>query len=149
MKRETPASGATLLTIVFLPLSYLILGVGQAVFGRSGLPLSPVVATVGIAVLWTLTIYKERQLQARDAHWKDHNDRWVWYLQLLVAVTILAPVIVGALWPLSVLNDLGPAAAAGLSAAPTVVLIAVVAINRYRFLRRHPEECDAGIPETP
>ncbi|MCU1617530.1 MAG: hypothetical protein JWO98_5070 [Frankiales bacterium] len=150
MNGQAPASGATLVTLGFLPLSYLILGVGQAVLGRPGFPLSPLVAAVGLAALLTLTGYKERRLKSRDPHWKDHNDGWVRYLQVLTAVTILGPVIVGAVWPLSVLKGLGPWGAAGLSAVPTVALLAVVMVNRYRFLRSHPEECSvSGAPKRP
>lgn len=143
MPRGRPALESGLLTLVMLPFAYLVLGVGQALFGRSGLPLSPVVAAFAVAAVWALSMYRERQLKERDPQWKEHNDGWVRYLELLTAVTILGPVVVGALWPLSVLSNLGPGQAAGLLALPTVALVAVMAFNRYRFLRSHGGEgCD-------
>ncbi|MCU1605555.1 MAG: hypothetical protein JWP46_2020 [Modestobacter sp.] len=124
------------LTIVaFLPPSYLLLGVLRAVLGKPGLSLSPLLAAAAIGLIWTLTLYRERQLKSRDARWKEHNDGWVRYLQVLAAVTIMAPVVLGLTWPLVVLPDVNPAVGFMLSAVPTVGLIAVVTVNRYRYLK--------------
>jgi hypothetical protein len=145
--RGGPALEAALLTLVMLPCPYLVLGVGQALLGRSGLPLSPLIAAFVVAAVWALSMYRERQLKGRDPRWKEHNDGWVRYLQLLAVVTILGPIVVGALWPLSVLSNLRPAEAAGLLALPTVALIVVMVFNRYRFLRSNGGEgCDLRKP---
>jgi hypothetical protein len=86
-------------------------------------------------LIWALTVYRERQLKSRDARWKEHNDGWVRYLQCLAAVTIMAPVLLGLIWPLAVLPEIAPAVGFMLSAVPTVELVTVVAVNRYRYLK--------------
>ena len=124
------------LTIVaFLPPSYLLLGVIRAVLGKSGLSVSPFIAAFATGLIWTLTLLWERQLKSRDARWKERNDGWVRYLQVLAAVTIVAPVLLGLIWPLAVRPDVAPAVGFMVSAVPTVGLVTVVAVNRYRYLK--------------
>jgi hypothetical protein len=107
--------------------SLAIVGVGRALAGQRGIALSPLLASVAIAILLALQFANEVKLQDRFPRTWDVAGVTIWIS------TVIIPCAVGFILPLAVVSSLPSVAAAVISLAPYAYFVATF---RRRLKRR-------------
>ncbi|KOU46854.1 hypothetical protein [Streptomyces sp. WM6378] len=110
------AGSGVVLTVTFLLFAYIPATFIGELFGNRGVPASPwLVAPVvgfGLAVMMLFEPY----LQGRS-WWKRVDDVWG---ALLMGLSVVAPIVVGVVWPVSLWTWLPPLVPTALSFVPIV-----------------------------
>ncbi|GHE93656.1 hypothetical protein GCM10018785_69320 [Streptomyces longispororuber] len=104
-------------TLTFLLIAYIPATIIGELFGNRGMPASPWLITPAVALLAAVMMSVQSRLENRS-WWKRVDDVWG---ALLLGLTVVTPIVVAVVWPVSLWPGLPPLVPTVLSCVPLVL----------------------------